>query len=177
MSWKPFLAVIGLLLVGIGVWYDQSTPVPPGAPAVISTTSALFKEATSADLRRLVSQKKLTLINLWASWCDPCKAEFPGIVKLREKYQPQGFQVLFVSMDAKSDWDAALHFLESQHVDFETYVVSGSPAQLGADLDPRWEGAVPTSFLFAQDGKRIDSWQGENSYEQFEAKIKPHLTP
>lgn len=124
-----------------------------------------------------MTAKKLTLVNLWASWCEPCKAEFPSLLKLQEKYGTKGFQVLFVSMDSKSAWEDARRFLDEQHVDFQTYVSAVSPQELGADLDSQWEGAIPASFLFNTEGKRIDSWQGEHTFEEIEAKIRPFLTP
>src|SRR3546814_13936633 len=42
---------------------------------------------------------KITLIDFWASWCGPCRRENPHVVKLYEKYHPNGFNILGVSLD------------------------------------------------------------------------------
>ncbi len=42
---------------------------------------------------------KAVLVNFWATWCEPCKAEMPELVELQKKYGPQGFQILGVAQD------------------------------------------------------------------------------
>lgn len=169
MSWKRFLPVAALIILGIGIWRFR----PPAQPD--NPSHSHLKEVTVADLRGLMAARKITLINLWASWCEPCKAEFPDLMKLRSQYLPSGLQVLFVSADSKSDRPEAERFLDSVHIDFETYVAAGAPEQLGIGLDPRWQGAVPSTFLFSSEGKLIDSWQGAAEFEDFEEKVRPLL--
>jgi thiol-disulfide isomerase/thioredoxin len=53
---------------------------------------------------RLSSLKgKAVLVNLWATWCEPCKVELPWLVELQKKYGPQGFQILGVAQDESDD--------------------------------------------------------------------------
>src|SRR5690606_12128667 len=52
---------------------------------------------------------KITLIDFWASWCQPCRAENPNVVKLYEKYHPKGFNILGVSLDTDAEkWKQAI---------------------------------------------------------------------
>ena len=52
---------------------------------------------------------KLTLVDFWAAWCRPCRAENPNIVKVYEKYHDKGFNVIGVSLDRKAeDWKKAI---------------------------------------------------------------------
>jgi peroxiredoxin len=52
---------------------------------------------------------KIVLVDFWASWCGPCRAANPGVVKLYKKYQQQGFEVFAVSVDKKkSEWLKAI---------------------------------------------------------------------
>lgn len=166
------LAFVGLGMIGLGLWFFRPGSAPAGLPG-----GSHLAEIRSADVLALAAKKPVTIVNLWASWCEPCKAEFPGLLKLREKYAEKGLQILFISVDSKSERPAAEEFLKGLKVDFPTYVSADSAEQLGAQLDPHWEGAVPSSFLFNSAGKLVDSWQGETSQEQFEAKIKPLLGP
>jgi thiol-disulfide isomerase/thioredoxin len=158
------------LSLGLGIWL-----VPAQRGLMTISGSPPIQEIGIEDLKRLLPGRRLTLINVWASWCEPCKQEFPAILKIREKYQSQGLNVLFLSIDYKPEQIDAEKFLRSQGIDFLTYIGNESPAKLIAGLDSKWQGAVPSSFLFDKAGKLIDSWQGELRYEEFEAKIQPFL--
>jgi peroxiredoxin len=52
---------------------------------------------------------KFTLVDFWASWCGPCRAENPNVVKAYGRYHSKGFAILGVSLDdKKEDWEAAI---------------------------------------------------------------------
>ena len=56
-----------------------------------------------------VTPGRYTLIELWASWCSPCKAEFPFLKRAYEKYNPKGFDIVSISIDTdENDWKKAL---------------------------------------------------------------------
>src|SRR6186997_2950298 len=72
---------------------------------------------------------KLRLINVWATWCIPCVAEFPELVKLSRELQGRDFEVITISMDhPKKEKDKALKFLEDRH--------AGMSSRLAATLKP-----------------------------------------
>jgi len=58
------------------------------------------------------------LVNLWATWCPPCRAEMPAIQKLYEEYKDQGFVVLAVNMTYQDDPFAILPFAEEHQLSF-----------------------------------------------------------
>ena len=59
-----------------------------------------------------VKQNKLTLIDFWASWCGPCRAEMPNVIKAYKEYHPKGFEVVGVSLDnSKEAWVKAIKAL------------------------------------------------------------------
>src|SRR5687768_11005646 len=74
-----------------------------------STESALLREGDAdAILKHTKSlSKDVVLVNFWASWCLPCKKEFPHILELKTEYSAKGFDVVFVSIDGKADREAA----------------------------------------------------------------------
>jgi len=117
------------------------------------------------------------LLNLWASWCKPCVAEFPDIVKLYNSYKSNGFKVVFISVDDKPDIDSkVIPFLEKNGVDFVTYYNNFSkPEDLIDLIDKNWDGAIPASYIYDKNGKLGESVQGARSYEQFEQSIKKYL--
>lgn len=83
-----------------------STMVVPGnvAPEIA------VADTSGTNIRRLSDLKgKLVLIDFWASWCRPCRAENPNVVRLYNKYNKDGFEVFSISMDkSKSSWLAAI---------------------------------------------------------------------
>src|SRR4051812_36558306 len=111
------LAVTACLLA-IGAGLVLHGPQAGEAPA-----SALLKPITSQELLATIRalNSPLVLVNFWASWCEPCKQEFPSILALREKLAAQGLKVIFVSIDEPRDFQAAEDFLHEHHVDFQTY--------------------------------------------------------
>ena len=165
--WKWVLSLALLILLVTGVWqiYWQ--------PPAISSSYELLKPVMAPDLKAVFAQNPFTLLNLWASRCEACKAEFPALLELRTEIAPKGVAVVFLSADNKSEWPDAAAFLKAQKVDFLTFVAADSATSLVASLAPQWQGAVPSSFVFNQKGELIDSWQGERNIEEFREKIAP----
>ena len=60
---------------------------------------------TSATVRIAPGDGKVTIINFWASWCAPCRAEMPALQAYYEKHKAQGLQIVAISMDEPGDID------------------------------------------------------------------------
>ena len=120
---------------------------------------------------------KAVVVNLWATWCPPCVAEFPDLVKLRENYAAKGLEVVGVSMDEPEDRSKVDAFILKQKARFPVYLrKGGSVEQFFDPVDKGWPGVVPTTYLFDKDGKRVGKpIVGERTYAQFEAAVKPLL--
>ena len=56
------------------------------------------------NLSEVVKSNKLTLVDFWASWCGPCRAEMPNVKKVYDDYHDKGFEVYGVSLDDKVEW-------------------------------------------------------------------------
>lgn len=60
-------------------------------------------------LSQVTDKSKLTLVDFWAAWCRPCRAENPNIVSVYEKYKDKGFNIIGVSLDTRAeDWTGAI---------------------------------------------------------------------
>lgn len=97
-SWGPFAgAAIGVALVVLLAWFTRGTlqPVEVGGPAPqISTFDLQGIPRSLEDYRG-----KVLLLNIWATWCTPCKAEMPSMQRLYEEVGSEDFVVLAVSID------------------------------------------------------------------------------
>lgn len=116
-----------------------------------------------------------TLINVWASWCQPCREEFPALVTLEREWRDRGFRLVFVSADFAEDVPAAKTFLAEQGVSAPTYLKTGDDMQFIDTLDPRWSGALPGSFLYDSSGRLVRFWEGKASEDSLRARILPVL--
>jgi thiol-disulfide isomerase/thioredoxin len=116
-----------------------------------------------------------TLVNVWASWCQPCREEFPDLVRLERAWKDKGFRLVFVSADFAEDVPKARAFLAEQGVSARTYLKTGDDMQFIDTLDPRWSGALPGSFLYDSNGRLVRFWEGKASDDSLRARILPVL--
>ena len=128
---------------------------------------------TGPKLLELVraSKARAVLVNVWATWCIPCREEFPEILRLRADYRSRGLEVILVSGDFDDTLVEARKFLAEQGVDFATYVKSGGDMEFINTLDPDWSGALPATFVFDPTGKRHHSLFGKGTYDAFEKSV------
>jgi thiol-disulfide isomerase/thioredoxin len=100
---------------------------------------------------------KMVLIHYWATWCEPCKAEFTELQKLHEKYAKDGFEIVSVSLDESRD--VVADYLKQNRLPwvhlYEEGGIEASPlaAQLGVI-------ALPTMILIDRDGNVVDRGVG-----------------
>ena len=124
----------------------------------------------------MIQQNKggVTLVNVWATWCDPCKKEIPSLVKLRHEFDSTGFKLILVSADdielAETNVPRTLRKLS---VNFQTYIKQDTTDEaFMMGMNPDWSGALPTSFLYDKEGKLADMMVGERSYVKFKVAVK-----
>jgi thiol-disulfide isomerase/thioredoxin len=150
--------------------FSSSTTSTPAA-----VDNPLFQSLDLSHLKDLLPKHRFTLVNMWASWCGPCKAEFPELIELKKRHADQGLDVVFMSVDRPADRGDANAFLMEQKIDFLTYFAAEPIDNTIQAIAGEWAGAIPASFLYNATGERVDSWQGAGNIDDFEAKILPLL--
>jgi thiol-disulfide isomerase/thioredoxin len=123
---------------------------------------------------RIAKEKgRVVLVTFWATWCVPCREEFPDLSRLQQNYGARGLQVLGVSTDFTSQLPAVEKFLAEQDPRFPNYrKKSGGDDQVFIDaMDKSWGGELPFSVLFARDGKKAKALSGKHSYQEYEQEI------
>jgi thiol-disulfide isomerase/thioredoxin len=120
------------------------------------------------------SGARLTVVNVWATWCIPCREEFPHLVRLKNELRDRGVAVLFVSGDFAAEASQAVEFLAEQGVEGRSYRKDQQDQAFIDALDPQWSGALPATFLFDAAGRRLASLYKPVTYESLKQQIE-HL--
>jgi thiol-disulfide isomerase/thioredoxin len=149
----------------------------------IFTTEILAQSGISSKVKIIdVSDLKLILeagkgspilINVWATWCEPCREEFPDLVDLSAIYK-EDIRFISISVDDFSDLEVkVVPFLKNQNVQFESYLLKVvEPEDFINLLDKDWSGAVPATFIYDKNGNQTEALIGKQSFEMFEREIK-----
>ncbi len=143
-----------------------------------SNLSAQFRPVDEAGYRALLERHsgKIILVDFWASWCEPCRAEMPALVKLARRYTPQGFSFVTVSIDSPGELSYAEKFLKAQGVPFPAYYKKArNNERFIHSVDPRWSGSLPALFFYGRDGKLVKASVGETDAGTIEATVRELL--
>ena len=95
------------------------------------------------------------LVNLWATWCHPCREETPYLQAVYERYRDEGFRVLGVSVDRSADRDLVVEFVEEFGVEYD---IALNPGKVSRDLFHA--RGLPTSVVFNRNGTVAFTWVG-----------------
>jgi len=139
----------------------------------------LTGEVDGKELAAAIGREKghIVLVNFWATWCVPCREEFPDLVRLEKAYRDQGLRVLGVSTDLAKDLPRIEKFLAAGHPDFPNYrKKSGADDQVFIEsVDPKWGGELPFTVLYARDGGKARVLSGKQSYADLERAVSALL--
>lgn len=132
----------------------------------------------SALKKTLQEQKgKIVVLNVWATWCEPCVAEFPDLVKLHKTYKDKGVAVIAASVDEPSDKAEVEDFIRRNGAEFPVYIrKAGSVEKFIDPIAKNWSGAVPMTLIYGKDGKLSGKPHiGLRTFDQLQRAIDPLL--
>lgn len=168
--WSPLRVVSTLIVLGLiaafGISSCNSTdvkptvskaPPAPGAPAneanpampaVVMETE--MKSAKGDPIKLSNYSGKVLLVNLWATWCGPCRNETPELVRLYKEYQKRGFEIVGLSTeDPIASEQKVQEFVREYNVDY--HIGWAKPEVAIALMQGR--GSIPQSFIVTRDGR------------------------
>jgi len=140
------------------------------ADASPADLSAVLKNQDGHDVAMSAFKGKVLLVNFWATWCAPCRAETPALVNLQAKYRERGLQVLGISI---SDTVEQLPpFAKAFSVNY--------PLLVGTDHDELIQSygatvAIPVTVLVGRNGKMCQHYMGLVDLDEVERQIKALL--
>lgn len=104
---------------------------------------------------------KLRLINVWATWCGPCVAEFPDFITINRMYRKRDFEFISISADNMDKKEKVLGFLKEQQASSKNFIYKGkSKYDMIEAIDPKWAGGLPYTILVEPGGKIVYAKQG-----------------
>jgi thiol-disulfide isomerase/thioredoxin len=120
---------------------------------------------------------KPVLVNFWATWCEPCRDEYPMLNELAKQYAPQGLRVVGVSMDDDGDLILMRRFLARYKPVFPNYrKKAGTEQAFRQAVFPGWNGSLPATYFYDKDGTQVGHVFGEGKRDTYEAAIRAMLS-
>ncbi|MDE2492045.1 MAG: TlpA family protein disulfide reductase [Elusimicrobia bacterium] len=174
-SAKPYLIAAAALLAAGAVYVltrGSSAPLPASvekAPALSgpSFTPKMGEMPKKISLTDFAG--KVVLVDFWATWCEPCQEEIPGLVKLDRELEPKGFTILGVSMDEEGA-KAVRRFVKDQPIPYPI-ILNGAE-----NPPPGWTvPGLPTAYLIGRDGTILRRWFGEKDPDELRAAVDAAL--
>ena len=144
---------------------NAGAPARNAAPAPISVlpasvTDAELRAVTGAPIKLSDYAGKVFLVNLWATWCGPCRLETPELVKLHKEFRSQGVEVIGLSTEnPDASADAVREFIHKFEVDYRV----GWASQDVAITLMQGRDAIPQSFVISRTGRVVKRFVGFNA--------------
>lgn len=126
-------------------------------------------------LEKIVKERngKVLLLNIWATWCVPCREEFPDLVKVASEFEKDKVEVIGISTDFPEDKKSKIiPFLKKQKVNFANYISAfKNDEELINFINTDWNGALPATVIFDQTGKKVAFLEGKRNYADFTEQL------
>lgn len=155
------LGAIGLLLAITAPAQSrefQATRKPRSRRVAVKTATPV-RVITAHELAPLLkpSNGRPLLVNYWATWCDPCREEFPDLVKIDHDYRTKGLHTIAISLDDLAELKTEVpKFLRLMKVRMPVYLLNvADPEPSIKMVDPTWGGALPATFLYDAKGEIV----------------------
>ncbi len=140
-----------------------------GLPAAIPSST----EETQRAIRD--AGGRLTLVHLWATWCAPCREEFPELIQAYRDLKDLGLSLVLVSADESSDIEAVEKFLKEHDAPVGSLVAEELDERFIELFSTNWSGALPASFFYDTEGNLVAEWDGSRSYDEYVETVESLL--
>ena len=172
-----FSFVISVSLFFVSSCQTQTPKSNVESPGVTPETVSTPPKVTQIDapgLKDLLKPNgKPLLINFWATWCGPCREEFPDLVKIGMDYKGK-IDLITVTLDEPSEINGEVpKFLAEMRSDSPAYLLNTPDADAAIALVSQdWQGALPFTILFNAQGETVYSKQGKFDKNVLVAEIE-----
>ena len=166
----------GLLLMVAAFFFSTVALAQPKATGK-KAASGRVKQIDIEGLKPLLKPNgKPLLINFWATWCDPCREEFPDLVKISDEFSGR-IDFLTISLDDLADINGDVpRFLKEMNSKIPAYLLHTPDESAAISLvSPQWTGNLPMTILFNADGTTAYARNGKIRVEVLRDNINKVL--
>lgn len=165
------------LLAAVTLGCQSAREEAPAAPPTTGTTRAAWIDFAGLNQRLAGEKGRVVVVNFWATWCEPCRVEFPDLIRLHRRYADRGLTLLSISLDSPNLRDTLVKdFLAEQKPSFPVFLkTAGDDDAFINAIDTAWSGALPATFIYDRAGERRHSLFGGQTLRSLEARIQPLL--
>lgn len=173
--WTPLRVVCTVISLGLLAAFGVSSCNSNDAsPATVNRSSASRPSSALVTLPRPILEAenkatsggpiklgdysgKVLVVNLWATWCGPCRMEIPELVKLHKEFQSRGVEVIGLSTeDPTASAESVSDFIREYKVDYQI----GWATREVAQTLMQGRASIPQSFVIARDGRIVRRFVG-----------------
>ena len=151
--------LVALLLFARAASFGQDSPSP----------ELTLKDINGRVVRLSDYRGKVVLVNFWATWCPPCRAEIPDLIRLQRDYRSRGLQVIGVTYPPQKLAEVR-RFVQKAQVNYPVALGIQKTKLLFTSSE-----TLPMTIVIGKDGRIHDIIEGILLPEEFEQKIKPLL--
>jgi peroxiredoxin len=156
--------IVALCLLGLYLASRSASRKPQVSGATNSAPDFTVTDINGKKLSLSNYRGKVVLLDFWATWCTPCRAEIPHFVEMQEKLGSQGFQVVGISMD--DDAKPVKEFYQQFKMNY--------PVAIGDDRLAQSFGGVlglPVNFIIDRDGRIVKKYLGATEVSVFDKEV------
>ncbi|MBI3653909.1 MAG: TlpA family protein disulfide reductase [Acidobacteria bacterium] len=163
------IAIVVILVALVAVAYMSSKKETTKSLPVSSEPIMVENVQQSLEAYR----GKVVILDIWATWCGPCRIEIPDFIKLQNQYRAQGLEIIGVSVDPITQTGAAAvaPFVKSNGINYTIWMVN---SQAALSQYPMGSG-IPTTYILDRNGRVAQKYVGVQPMSRFESDIKALL--
>lgn len=174
-------AVVGgaLLLLCLSIVIEGQGKGTARASSRVALKTPAVTQIDLAGLRKVLTPSdKPLLVNFWATWCDPCREEFPDLVRIDAEYKGK-IDFITISLDDLVEINRDVpKFLSEMKAEMPAYLLKTDDDDAAINIiSKEFSGALPFTALYDASGKQTYTRQGKVKLETIRAEIDKLLNP